>query len=126
MAQAARRVHALDWHRGDAGSGWGWTLPDLLESLERYGLREKVVIHLGRTHAVGPALAPAAFGLVFVDGAHDHGAVRGDLELARRVVAPGGVIALHDWPLPAVRAAAVAVLGWREPVRVDGLAYQTV
>lgn len=38
--------------------------------------------------------------LVFVDGAHDYASVKADTELAHALLAPGGIIAWHDYQHP--------------------------
>lgn len=37
---------------------------------------------------------------IFIDGAHDYAAVKYDTELALSIIAPGGVIAWHDYQMP--------------------------
>jgi predicted O-methyltransferase YrrM len=45
------------------------------------------------------------FDLVFVDGAHDTDSARQDIEFAEYVIYDDGVIVVHDWKIPEVRAA---------------------
>jgi predicted O-methyltransferase YrrM len=112
MAQTAKRVYALDWHRGDAGAGWGQTLPEFLANIERYGVADKVIPLVGRTDDLSPILADLSVEFVFVDGAHDADSVRADTRLALRVLKPGGVIAFHDFDYPSVRDAVASVVDW--------------
>lgn len=128
MAQTAKKVHAIDWCRGDWGTGSAWTLPKLAENIKRYGLLDVVVLHVGRTVDVGTVLENDSFDVAFIDGAHDEESAAEDMRLAARVVKSGGNIALHDWGSPEVKAAARQVLGWkdkeekgdREEVEVNG------
>jgi predicted O-methyltransferase YrrM len=113
MAREAKVVHAIDHGCGDQGAGYRRTTADLLETLRRYGVDGRVVVHVGATVAVGRVMADAAFDFAFVDGAHDALSVFNDLAVVRRVVRPGGVIALHDWQLDGVLWAAERSLGWR-------------
>jgi Methyltransferase domain len=43
------------------------------------------------------AAGEASFGLIFVDGDHQAEAVRHDVGWALRLLAPGGVLACHDY-----------------------------
>lgn len=99
LAQVAKVVHSVDWHRGGDGLGveCKWTLPEFIKNLERYEVHEKVGVHCGTVELCGPALREAWFGLVFVDAAHDYHNVLHDLGVARRCVYPGGVICCHDF-----------------------------
>jgi predicted O-methyltransferase YrrM len=66
----------------------------------------RVEIRRGRSGAVLPALPADSFDWVYVDAAHDFDSVAADLELCRRVVRPGGLIAGHDylrWASPTER-----------------------
>jgi SAM-dependent methyltransferase len=123
MAQVAEAVHSIDWHEGDAGSGPGGTLPFLKATLERYGVAEKVALHVGRTEDMAPRLPAKTFDLVFVDGAHDEGNVRTDIIAALRLLRPGGTIAFHDWPMPSVQGPAKEFLGPHVDGTVDSLAW---
>jgi SAM-dependent methyltransferase len=123
MAQVAELVRSIDWHEGDAGSGPGGTLPFLKATLERYGVVEKVTLHVGRTEVMAPRLPAKAFDLVFIDGAHDEANVRIDIAAALRLVKPGGTIAFHDWPMPSVQGPAKEFLGPHVDGTVDSLAW---
>lgn len=107
LARGARRVVSVDWHRGDDGSGWGWTLPAFSGHLTRLGLWDRVIPVVGRVEDVAPLLA-GPFGLVWIDGAHGAADVERDTRLALRLLAPGGVIAWHDWDYESVRAGVAA------------------
>jgi predicted O-methyltransferase YrrM len=97
MAQTARQVHTVDWHLGDAHAGQQETLPELWKNVMRYGLRDKIVIHVGRSEEVLPFLRDFAFDMVFIDGYHRIDEVLADINYALRVVKVGGIWAFHDY-----------------------------
>lgn len=98
FASVAAMVHSVDWHRGDAWAGeLGDTLPAFLANLERHGVRDRVVVHVGRFEDVAPALRDRWFGLVFLDGAHGYEDVRRDVVLFAPKAAAGGYVAFHDF-----------------------------
>jgi SAM-dependent methyltransferase len=97
IAQTAAQLVSVDLHRGDEHSGKASTLPGFMQSLDRYGLAERVVTVVGRFEDVLPLLAPASFDLVFLDGFHSYEQVSADIGLARRLVKPGGAMAFHDY-----------------------------
>lgn len=97
MAREAKVVHAVDWHRGDPDAGEGDTLLSYWRNLHVFGVRERVVTHIGDSALVLPSLRPGAFSGVFLDGCHQEEAVRRDLALAEPLVEPGGWFAFHDY-----------------------------
>ena len=97
MGQTAAQLVSVDWHRGDEHAGNRSTLPGFVQSLDRYGLAERVVTVVARFEDVLPLLAPASFDLVFLDGFHSYEQVSADIGLARRVLKPGGAMAFHDY-----------------------------
>ncbi|HEY3182509.1 MAG TPA: class I SAM-dependent methyltransferase [Gaiellaceae bacterium] len=97
LASTAERVHAIDSHGGDSHTGPLSTLSSFLRNLRRYGVRDRVVVHLGDVDEVARVLAPASFDVAFVDGLHTREAVERDAQLLRPLVRDGGVIAFHDY-----------------------------
>lgn len=100
MAQVARVVYALDWHRGDVwhgGEAGGESLGLFWGYISKYGLKDKVVPLVGRTDQVLPLLASESFDLIFIDGDHSYEAVRSDLLRSLGLLRPGGVLVLHDY-----------------------------
>lgn len=97
LASTATRVHSVDWHKGDAHAGYSNTLPGFLANLSRYGVRDKVVIHVGRNQEVAPIFQRGVFDLFFLDSFHERKAVEEDIILGRPLVKPGGYIAFHDY-----------------------------
>lgn len=121
MAHAARHLVSVDWHRGDKDTDSarrGFTLPALLANLDWCGVRDRVTVIVGRSQEACPVLAPAAFDLCFVDGAHSQEQVDWDSRQALRLVRPGGVIAWHDWRQ--VHNAIERVLDTRRGERPEG------
>lgn len=106
LAATAAVVHAVDWHCGDAASGWKDSLAAFLANLERYGVRDRVVVHLGSSELVLPVLQAGAFDGAFIDGDHSEEAVVHDLHQVAQLVKPGGWILLHDGDQAQVRAVA--------------------
>lgn len=108
----AKQVHTVDWHRGGHELGEQDTLIDCWIHLERYGVRDRVVLHVGPSEVVLPLLRPGLFDLALVDGDH-HQAVR-DTELCIPLVRPGGLLVWHDkndWQVPEAIERATALLG---------------
>lgn len=95
MAQTAQVVHTVDFHvpHHDHDS-----LPECWGHLDRYGLRDRVVLHVGPTDAVLPALADGQFDFGFHDASHDREQVVRDLRQFRRLLKPGSLLAVHDAP----------------------------
>jgi SAM-dependent methyltransferase len=100
LASTARRVHSVDPHQGGPDESPN-TLPEFLANLERYGVRDNVVVHVGTSTQIAPLLQDA-FDLIFVDAMHQRPQVDVDLGLSARCVRPGGCIALHDYGVAGV------------------------
>ena len=116
MAEVAKRVDAVDWHKGDAIVGHEVTLPVLWSNLERYGVRERVVIHVGRSADVLPRLVPRQFDFAFHDSFHGELAVLEDVAMMLPLLIPGALIAFHDYGVHKEHfgvTEAVAALGFR-------------
>jgi hypothetical protein len=65
------------------------------EWLRRYGLTDRVTFA-----RPGEVPADRKFGLAFVDGEHDADSVRRDIDAVLPRLAPGGLLAFHDYPDP--------------------------
>lgn len=103
MAETATLVFSVDWHKGDPHAGEADTLQEYLENIRH--VREKVIPIIGRFEDVLPMLRSRKFDLILIDGYHTVDAVTHDLSHALRLVAPRGVIALHDYGLFEVKEA---------------------
>lgn len=113
MGQVARKVHAVDWHRGGDGLGENsnWTLPELTDNLDQWGVMDQVIVHVGRSEEVCQSFRDDYFGMAFVDGAHDYKSVCRDAASAKRCVYDGGFVAFHDFNEEGVKQAIVDVFG---------------
>lgn len=123
MAQVARMVHAVDWHRGDPDAGPERTAHEFLANLRAFDVEDRVIVHIGRAEAFLPLLRSDRFTVGFHDAYHGRDEVLGDAELMARVVT--GPIAFHDYGDPRFGVTeAVAELerhGWTITDRVDSL-----
>lgn len=105
MALVAKRVHAVDWHQGDDHAGNDESLAPLMANLDRYGVRDRVVVHVGRSEDVLPLFPTGHFDLAFIDAFHTTEAVRADIHLVLPLVGVHGYIAFHDYGLFGVKEA---------------------
>ncbi|MFC7304300.1 class I SAM-dependent methyltransferase [Streptomyces monticola] len=71
-----------------------------------------------RTTALGDLLEPSSHRFVHIDASHMYDDVRGDIDITRRILRPGGVVALDDYRTERVPGVAAAV---REAVFTKGL-----
>jgi protein-L-isoaspartate O-methyltransferase len=93
MARTAKHVTACDYFDGRATPGPRDTRADFDRNIERYSLTHKVsTVHPDEL----PGLQ-SEFDLVFIDGAHDYASVAADIVKALNLLAPGGLLAFHDY-----------------------------
>lgn len=85
----ARHVTAVDPHT------WLDSHEVMVSNLAACGMTKAVTIVRGQSPDALDGLGP--FGLVFIDGDHGAAAVHADVEAARKLLAPGGVLACHDY-----------------------------
>jgi predicted O-methyltransferase YrrM len=102
LASTAAIVHSLDPHTGGPPDRPN-TLPEFVANLERYGVRERVVVHLGLSEQVCPRFRPDAFDLIFVDAIHERPHVDRDISLAIGCLAQGGTLVFHDYGVAGAR-----------------------
>ena len=57
------------------------------------------------------------FRLIHIDGGHEYSVASEDIRLARRMLAPGGIVIIDDWCQP--HCAAVGLAVWEEYLRGD-------
>lgn len=95
LAQTARSVVSYDPHDArDTLLEPRYTFTEFRANLIRYGVAGKVL-----SAATFPEQGPFEF--IFIDGAHDADAVRADVNRAKSILAPGGLLAFHDYrPAP--------------------------
>jgi predicted O-methyltransferase YrrM len=115
----ARHVTAVDPHTWLASHG------AMLAHLDECGVTDMVTVVRG-TSPDALAAFGGPYGLVFIDGDHAAEAVTADVEAARKVLAPGGVLACHDLGedccCPGVRVALEALFPEGPSEHVDTLA----
>ena len=116
-ADAGTLLFSVDHHRGSEELQAGWehhdpsvvdartgridTLPTFRRTVEDAGLEDAVVAVVGESTAVARHWS-TPLGLVFVDGGHGSAPAHADYEAWSPLVAPGGLLAIHDvFPDPA-------------------------
>ena len=115
----ARHVTAVDPHV-QLGS-----YEAMVSNLDRCGVAGVVTVVRGASPDALAGLG-GPFGLVFIDGDHGAAAVHADVEAGRKVLADGGMLAVHDLGedccCPGVRAALEALFPEGPSEHVDTLA----
>jgi predicted O-methyltransferase YrrM len=96
LASTANIVHSVDPHTGGTEESPD-TLGPFLKNVERYGVREKVVVHVGLSTQVLTLVRPQSFDVVFVDAMHQRPDVDVDIALSASCLRAGGCLALHDY-----------------------------
>lgn len=120
MARMITHVVAVDPH------AWLNSLEVMRGNLDAHGVADRVDIDQRQSQIALPehASAGSRFYLIFIDGDHAEPAVEHDVTWACKLLAPGGVLAAHDYgedTCPGVRAALDRLLG-SPPELVDTLA----
>lgn len=116
MGQVARRVVAVDWHRGDDHAGRMDTVAGLWANLRKYGVLDAVVPVVARFEDAAPFLVPGTFDLAFIDAQHHYEDARRHVLLALPLLKAGGVLAVHDYgwhAFPGVQKAVDELCGGR-------------
>lgn len=93
LAQTAESVLSVDTHDGRGTAIEQNTLAMFRANLERRGA-SNVEVLVGTIDDVPAGLT---FDLAFIDGSHDYGSVRHDIDRALELLAPGGLLAFHDY-----------------------------
>lgn len=116
LARTAEHVVSVDTHDGRGTEVPDNTLPKLEANLRRYGVADRVETLVGTLEDSVEFLrasGDAPFDLIFIDGSHDRESVESDIRHALPLLAPGGLLAFHDYrsPIdPGVTAAVDALL----------------
>lgn len=95
LASTAQIVHSVDPHNGGP-PGEEDTLPAFLKNLSRYGVREKVIVHVGGSLQILPIFR-AIFDVLFIDAAHQQEWVEQDIRVGMPCLRENGCIAFHDY-----------------------------
>jgi MMP 1-O-methyltransferase len=109
--QAGTVLFSVDHHRGSEENQAGWehhdttlvdprtgridTLPCFRRTIEEAGLEATVVAVVGESTLVA-AHWQTGLGMVFIDGGHGQAPAHADFEAWAPLVAPGGLLAIHD------------------------------
>jgi predicted O-methyltransferase YrrM len=91
MARTAEHVTAVDYFDGRDTPAPGDTSKAFRDNLDRYGVADKVTTK----HPDEPLCGE--YDLAFIDGAHDRESVHSDIDKSLSVLAPGGLLAFHDY-----------------------------
>lgn len=99
LARTAEHVTAVDYFDGRGTPNPGDTSQQFARNLQRYGVAHKVTAKHPSSLEIGD-LPCEKYDVVFIDGAHDFDSVKVDAIHALNLVAPGGLIAFHDYQEP--------------------------
>lgn len=102
LAGTAAVVHSVDLHPPSEDESVETTAGSFVRNIERYGLRHKVVLHIGFSQLVLPLLAAKSFDMVFLDGQHQLDPVREDVAAILPLLKDDAVLAFHDYGVPGV------------------------
>ena len=110
MGRRAAHVTSVDPHV------WLNSYPTMLRNLTAYGVTKRVTVYIGASFQALPEYVDRGntYDLIFIDGDHAEPVVEHDVSWARKLLAPGGILACHDWDedtCPGVRAALERMLG---------------
>ena len=99
LAQTAKLVVSVDWHRGDDWNGWRPSLQIFMDNLARYGVLDRVVAVVARSEVALPVLW-APFDMAFIDGNHSFHRVLSDAKLSRMQMKRNAPFVFHDYLCP--------------------------
>lgn len=119
MALAGAHVTAVDPHLQMA------SYQQMMANLGYYGVADRVDVIQGDSRAVLPRLADEGrtFDLVWIDGDHTADMVTHDVQWARKLLKPAGVLACHDYDEETCPGVRHALDAWKPPpLLVDTLA----
>jgi MMP 1-O-methyltransferase len=104
-------LFCVDHHRGSEENQAGWehhdptlvdprtgridTLPHFRRTIEDAGLEDTVVAVVGESTVIAAHWHPR-LGMVFIDGGHGHAPAHADYDAWAPMIAPGGLLAIHD------------------------------
>lgn len=94
MAQTAKSVCSVDPFDARNVGEPAHTIREFYENIGRYGVFDRVKAHVGLS---GHVPLEGQFDLAFIDGDHDYEAVLKDIAWCESMIAPGGLLAFHDY-----------------------------
>lgn len=111
MALAGAAVTAVDPHV------WLDSYGQMQANLGVYSVADQVTVLREGAETALPRLAAAGqrYGLIWIDGDHSRDAVARDVRLALPLLAPGGVLACHDYGEDTCPGVAEALDAWQRP-----------
>lgn len=115
-------VDTIDPHQGGPGLPVQDTLQPAWHNIRHYGVEGTVRLHVGESAAVLPFLREGDWDMAFIDGLHEEAVP--DTVAVLQLLAPGGVIALHDagrWPQVDEAGAYLARHGYTVGLVADSL-----
>lgn len=99
MAQSAREVHSVDPHVGYPHDDPRQrpTLVPFWNNLERYSVRDRVVLHVGTDEQVFPTMCQGFFDFAFVDLSLTDGTTDRVIAWCKYLLHGLGTLAVHDY-----------------------------
>ena len=97
LAQVAERVHAVDPHEGYPDHDPRPTLQPFIENLNKFGVRDRVKVHIGKAQDILPVFRYDYFDLGFIDVNGGYEDTLYCLKAVSYLVRPGGWLAVHDY-----------------------------
>jgi protein-L-isoaspartate O-methyltransferase len=88
----AEHITAIDPHSWVPGSRAAMD-----ENLREFGVEDKVTIIADTFYAAFAQLQEERYDFIFIDGDHTFNAIQFDVTNARKLLAPGGILACHDY-----------------------------
>jgi predicted O-methyltransferase YrrM len=100
LARTAEVVHAVDPHRGYPDDNPKDTLIPFLANLEYYGVRNKVVPHIGTIQDIAPFLRAGSFDLAFIDISGHYRDTMECMHACIDLIDMAAPMCVHDYDLP--------------------------
>lgn len=90
-------MHLVDFfHTPDYAHG-KYDAEGHLEFIKNKFCDQNIQTFIGHSHDVLPTLSDNQYDYIYIDASHDYDGVLGEIALATRICAPGGVIGINDY-----------------------------